>query len=68
MIDPTLRREFQTLSLKAVAGSGLIEWKVDGRALGKASDPVEWTLVPGVHRITARDARGRTAEVIITVR
>jgi penicillin-binding protein 1C len=68
LIDPTLRREFQTLSLKAVAGSGPIEWKVDGRLLGRSSDPVEWALAPGVHRITARDARGRTAEVTITVR
>jgi penicillin-binding protein 1C len=68
MIDPTLRREFQTLSLKAVAGSGAIEWKVGGRSVGTSSDPLEWSLVPGVHRITARDSRGRTAEVSITVR
>jgi penicillin-binding protein 1C len=68
MIDPTLRREFQTLSLKAVAGSGAIEWTVDRRPLGKSSDPLEWSLIPGTHRIAARDARGRTAEVTITVR
>jgi membrane carboxypeptidase/penicillin-binding protein PbpC len=68
MIDPTLRREFQALSLKAVAGSGAVEWTVDGWPLGRSSDPVEWSLVPGTHRIAARDARGRTAEVTITVR
>jgi membrane carboxypeptidase/penicillin-binding protein PbpC len=68
MIDPTLRREFQTLSLKAVAGSGAIEWTIDGRPVGRAIESVEWSLVPGVHRISARDARGRTAEVTIAVR
>ncbi|HEY0872639.1 MAG TPA: penicillin-binding protein 1C [Vicinamibacterales bacterium] len=68
LIDPTLRREFQTLSLTTVAGSGAIEWKVNGRSLGRSSDPVEWSLVPGTHRLAARDARGRTAEVTITVR
>lgn len=67
-IDPTLRREFQTLRLKAIAGTGVIEWRVDGRPIGRSADPVEWSLAPGAHRITARDARGRTAEVTITVR
>ena len=63
LIDPTLRREFQTLSLRAVAASrGTIQWSVDGRSVGQsASDrALEWPLSPGRHRITARDARGRT--------
>jgi penicillin-binding protein 1C len=71
LIDPTLRREFQTLSLRAVSGSGALEWRVDGRSVG-TSEPgtpaLEWALVPGRHRILARDARGRTAEASITVR
>jgi penicillin-binding protein 1C len=70
LIDPTLRREFQKLSLRAVAGSGAIQWTVNGRAIG-ASDSLsslDWTLVPGRHLISARDARGRTAEAAITVR
>ena len=68
LIDPTLRREFQTLALKVVAGSGAIAWSVDGRSVGKSRDPLDWPLAPGIHRISARDARGRTAEVTITVR
>jgi penicillin-binding protein 1C len=71
LIDPTLRREFQTLSLKAVAATGgPIEWSVAGRVVGSADADagVDWPLVPGQHRIVARDQRGRTAETIITVR
>jgi membrane carboxypeptidase/penicillin-binding protein PbpC len=70
LIDPTLRREFQTLSLRAVAGSGSIEWTLDGRAIGRstADAPLEWRLVPGRHVIAARDASGRRAEAAIVVR
>jgi penicillin-binding protein 1C len=69
LIDPTLRREFQTLSLKTIAGAGPVQWSVNGRAIGTSEQTaVEWSLVPGRHRISARDARGRTAESSITVR
>jgi penicillin-binding protein 1C len=70
LIDPTLRREFQTLSLRAVAGAGAISWSVGGRriATSDAGRPVEWPLTPGRHVIVARDARGRTAEASVTVR
>jgi penicillin-binding protein 1C len=70
-IDPTLRREFQTLPLKVVAATpGPIDWSIGGRAIGTASSdaPLDWPLTPGRHRITARDIRGRTAEVAIVVR
>jgi penicillin-binding protein 1C len=71
LLDPTLRREFQTVTLRAVgAGSRRIEWRVSGRVVGAgvADGPVLWPLAPGTHRIEARDARGRTADATITVR
>ncbi len=71
LIDPTLRREFQTLSLRAVAAQrGRIEWAVNGREVGAADadGKVDWPLAPGTHRITARDESGRTAEARVLVR
>jgi membrane carboxypeptidase/penicillin-binding protein PbpC len=70
LIDPTLRREFQTLSLKAAAASGRVEWTVNGRSLGVSMPRAhfEWPLVPGRHTISARDAAGRTDQVTVVVR
>ena len=71
LIDPTLRREFQTLPLRVVAATpGTIEWQVAGRVVGTSSSeaPLMWPLTPGVHRITARDERGRVAESSVVVR
>jgi membrane carboxypeptidase/penicillin-binding protein PbpC len=70
-IDPTLRREFQTLSLRVLtAAPGTIEWHVDDRALGSSSSEtgLSWPLVPGTHRITARDGHGRVAESSVVVK
>ncbi len=71
LIDPTLRREFQTLPLRAVAaGARRIEWRVDGRVVGTTGGEatVEWPLAPGAHRVDATDDRGRTASATVTVR
>jgi penicillin-binding protein 1C len=71
LIDPTLRREFQTLPLRVAAdGGGPIEWSVAGRVVGSANADaaVDWILLPGEHRIVARDQRGRKAEATVTVR
>ena len=71
LIDPTLRREFQTLPLRAtVARPGPIDWEVNGRSLGTASSETAmfWPLVPGTHRITARDGKGRIAETTVVVK
>ena len=71
LIDPSLRREFQTLPLRVVAPSPTtIEWSVDGSKIGTASSEavLEWPLRPGLHRITARDAAGRTVESTVTIR
>jgi penicillin-binding protein 1C len=70
-LDPTLRREFQALSLRAVsANPQSIEWSVDGQALGTAFSDAsfEWPLKPGRHRITARATSGHTAETTILVK
>jgi membrane carboxypeptidase/penicillin-binding protein PbpC len=70
-IDPTLRREYQAVALRAVVGvPGAIEWRVDGAPVGRtASDePLLWSLTPGSHVITAHDAGGRTARTTIVIR
>jgi penicillin-binding protein 1C len=71
LIDPTLRREFQTLALRvATAEASNIEWRVDGRPVGRgaADAPVDWPLAVGSHVVTARDARGREAGAAIVVK
>jgi membrane carboxypeptidase/penicillin-binding protein PbpC len=71
LIDPTLRKEFQALALRAVRSSpGPVEWIVDGRALGTipSEQATTWPLVPGRHTFVARDADGRVAEATIVVR
>jgi penicillin-binding protein 1C len=70
LLDPTLRAEFQALSLRAAGTRGILEWRVDGRPVGSA--PVDrrlsWVLRPGRHRIDVRDARGRSAGAAILVK
>lgn len=71
LIDPTLRREFQALPLRAVTSmQGPVEWTVDERSLGpnQSDRETSWPLVPGNHTFRARDAAGRTAEATIVVR
>ena len=71
LIDPTLRREFQTLPLRVTsARPGKIQWLVNGVAVGSSpSDAaVMWPLVPGTHTIAARDSAGTVAESRIFVR
>jgi len=71
LIDPTLRREFQTLPLRAVATGGRrVEWRIGGRVVGTSAgeDAVDWPLTPGTHRVEAVDDRGRLATATVTVR
>jgi penicillin-binding protein 1C len=71
LIDPTLRREFQTLALRAVAArSGQIEWLVNGRVVGSSSSEAafQWPLSLGAHQITARDSFGNVADSSVTVK
>jgi penicillin-binding protein 1C len=71
LIDPTLRRDFQTLPLRVVAPAPTtVEWRVDGEIIGTASSEsaLEWPLRPGRHTMTAKDSNGTIVESIITVR
>jgi penicillin-binding protein 1C len=71
LIDPTLRREFQVLPLRAVVTTpGMVEWSVDERPLdpNEPDRTTSWSLVPGRHTFRARDAAGQTATATIVVR
>jgi penicillin-binding protein 1C len=71
LIDPTLRREFQALPLRAITAQPTrVSWSVNGRALGESSSDrtLSWPLAPGTHRITARDTAGREASATVIVR
>ena len=71
LIDPTLRREFQTLSLRAVTERRTrLEWQVDARPVGSSSSEsaLEWPLAPGTHTISVKDRDGRGAEAKIVVK
>jgi penicillin-binding protein 1C len=70
-VDPTLRREFQTLALRVVAARpAAIQWEVGGRIVGSSSSEAAlmWPLTPGTHAIVARDDRGRVAESSVIVK
>jgi penicillin-binding protein 1C len=62
LIDPTLRREFQTLRLRASAASR-VTWQVNGQRVAN-----EWPLAPGRHTVTAMDDRGQHDSVTIFVK
>ncbi|HEV8434035.1 MAG TPA: penicillin-binding protein 1C [Thermoanaerobaculia bacterium] len=69
LIDPTLRKAFQTLRLRAVSDSR-VAWSVDQRKLGVAERDafLEWPLAPGSHTITATDTLGQKQSVRIFVK
>ena len=69
-VDPTLRREYQALPLRAVTERPTsVTWLVDGVSIGTASSErsLAWPLAIGAHDIEARDTTGRraTASVIV---
>jgi len=72
LIDPTLRSQYQTLSLRAMADAhaGTMEWTIDGRRIGasQADEPLLWPPVAVERRVIVRDALGRIAEVSIRVK
>lgn len=71
LIDPTLRREFQALPLRAVSASAQqLAWEIDGkpaRQSGGQQAP-SWILLPGRHTFVVRDDAGRTATSTVVVR
>ena len=71
LIDPTLRPEFQALTLTARAsGAARLEWFVDGDSLGivDRDASIKWSLARGHHEIVVRDDQGRSAATRIDVR
>jgi membrane carboxypeptidase/penicillin-binding protein PbpC len=69
--DPTLRAEFQTLTLRAeTLAPTPVTWAVDGRPVGTASSEsaLSWPLRAGEHVVSVTDARGRRAEASIVVK
>ena len=70
LIDPTLRPEFQTMPLRTTSAKGRVEWKIDGERVGSTlgASPLHWSLRPGPHRVSVRDAAGHTDEVTIVVK
>lgn len=69
LIDPTLRKPYQTLRLRAVSETR-VAWRVDHSNLGVAERDtfLEWPLVPGSHTITATDTLGQKQSVRIYVK
>jgi penicillin-binding protein 1C len=70
-VDPTLRREFQALSLRAVTERPTtVTWLVDGTTIGTASSErsLSWPLAIGAHDIEARDPDGRRARTAVIVK
>jgi penicillin-binding protein 1C len=71
LIDPTLRREFQTIGLRgATDRMAPLEWRVDDTPIGTTGPDtaLNWPLTPGRHVISARDPQGRYASASIVVK
>jgi penicillin-binding protein 1C len=71
LIDPTLRREFQTLSLRAAATRGdAVEWRIDDAVIGSTvgGRSLDWPLAVGRHVVSANDGRGRSVQAAIVVK
>lgn len=70
-VDPTLRRQFQAIPLRAVTERPTtLTWLVDGATIGTASSEsaVAWPLQIGTHDIEVRDAQGRRARTSVLVK
>jgi membrane carboxypeptidase/penicillin-binding protein PbpC len=70
--DPTLRDDFQQLTLRAEAapGSRPLRWAINGVEIAAAAADavVRWPLVPGRHTVLVRDERGHEDRVSFLVR
>ncbi len=70
-VDPTLRREFQALPLRAVTAQPTeVTWLVDGMPVGRAASgqSLAWPLAVGTHDIEVRDRTGRRARTSVVVK
>ena len=70
-VDPTLRRDFQALPLRAIAAHPTtLTWFVDGARVGATSSEraLSWPLVVGSHEVEVRDDAGRSARASVLVK
>lgn len=70
-VDPTLRREFQSLPLRVVTPrQTTVTWLVDGQTIGQTTSEraLSWPLVVGRHEIEVRDEEGRRATASVVVK
>ncbi len=70
-IDPTLRREFQSLPLRAVTAQPTsVTWTINGQTVGTTASEksLAWPLTVGTHDIEVEDAFGQRATTTIIVR
>ena len=69
LFDPTLRAEFQTLPLRAVAeaGAARLAWEIDGRAVGTSlvDRALDWPLARGAHTVAVSDGKSREEAAIL---
>jgi penicillin-binding protein 1C len=71
LIDPTLRPEFQQLTLSARGGAGgPLTWSIDGTIVGRVrvDETLKWPLTRGRHEVVVRDEDGASARTRIEVR
>ncbi len=69
--DPTLRAEFQALTLESQGGApGSREWFVNGTRVGETErdGSLRWPMAPGTHAIVVRDTAGAAASARVVVR
>ena len=70
-VDPTLRRDFQSLPLRVVTPRpATVTWLVDGQPIGRTSSDraLSWPLAVGRHEIEVRDEDGRRATTTVVVK
>ncbi len=69
LIDPTLRRNFQTLSLRARLDgtTGPVQWSINGKPIGRTAPgrALSWPLTAGTHTIVASSGSSSDRATIV---
>lgn len=69
LIDPTLRRNFQTLSLRARldGAPGPVSWSINGKPIGRSASgrTLSWPLAAGTHTIVASAGSSSDRAIIV---
>jgi penicillin-binding protein 1C len=61
-VDPDIPGGHQAIVLEAEPGDPQASWRLDGRRLGAAGEPLRWAPAPGRHRFELLDAAGGTLD------